>query len=191
MITLNKSVAFLLIDYQNDFGDYGSIKTSGSREKIKDINLLLKRFYDKKLLTIASLDTHPDNHKSFKKNGGIWPVHCVRNSIGWKIINGVNLSLITKYIYKGENTNAECYSAFEDEFGNETELHKYLIKNKIKILYIGGIALEYCVIETIKSALKFNYKVILDMKITIYINKNDAISLLKKYKDKIIILNNG
>ena len=32
-----------------------------------------------------TMDSHPENHYSFKENGGIWPKHCVIYTNSWDI----------------------------------------------------------------------------------------------------------
>ena len=67
----------VVVDLQKDFIDGNLPATDGTRvvEPIK--NVLTK--FDKVYFT---LDWHPWNHCSFKANGGIWPQHCVRYTVG-------------------------------------------------------------------------------------------------------------
>ena len=64
---------------------------------------------------IVTADRHPVDHCSFKRNGGIWPIHCVADSIGAAIWQPVMDALIdysggVTILHKGKQPNKEEYS---------------------------------------------------------------------------------
>ena len=72
----------LIVDPQNDFIT-GSLAVEGAKEKMMYLSDYINSVeYDYIFIT---MDTHPENHMSFKENGGIWPKHCVAGTNGWCI----------------------------------------------------------------------------------------------------------
>src|SRR3989338_6276881 len=58
------------------------------------------------------------------------------------------------------DAEADSYSAFQGVYDNKgTDLKKALTNLKIKILFIGGLATDYCVKATALDALRLGYKV--------------------------------
>ena len=117
---------------------------------------------------IFTKDSHGLKHCSFKENGGIWPVHCVWNSIGEGI--PVELLMAAKdygIAPKGGNDHEEEYGAFSDdmeffyniEFAVDIEgicsksFRGYC--DDVDELVVCGIAGDYCVVETLKNIIKW------------------------------------
>jgi len=59
-------------------------------------------------------------------------------------------------IYKAINADCEAYSAFQD-----TLLHRHLQAIGVRRLFIGGLATDYCVLNTVKDARTLGYDVCL------------------------------
>ena len=163
--------ALLIVDAQNDFLPGGSLEVPQGDVIIPVINDLQNRFNH----IVATRDWHPANHGSFASNhpghaigdiiklDGIdqilWPDHCIQGSPGAELSSKLNQSMIEKVFFKGKNPNVDSYSAFFDNGHKiQTELHGYLQKNKIKQLYIGGLAADVCVYFTVKDALQLGYE---------------------------------
>ena len=108
----NYETNLIVIDTQNDFIE-GSLAVDNTNEIIPKINNLLQEDFIK---IYFSLDWHPYNHTSFKKYGGLWPKHCVKNTWGSKIHKDIKYnSYIHGTIYKGTNKNYEQYSALSKD----------------------------------------------------------------------------
>ena len=108
---------------------------------------------------MATRDWHPKETKHFKKFGGQWPEHCVENTTGAKFHPRLKLPPNTIIISKGMDPEADSYSAFQGSYDKRTEFKKVLINLKIKTLFVGGLATDYCVKSTVLDALKLGYKV--------------------------------
>ena len=100
----------LIVDPQNDFIT-GTLAVKEANEKMMQLASYIKQHnYDYVYIT---LDSHPQNHCSFEENGGIWPIHCVLETNGWKIpkyLSQVLKDVYSLYFLKGTHSNKEEYS---------------------------------------------------------------------------------
>ncbi|QCE33961.1 isochorismatase family protein [Acetobacteraceae bacterium] len=163
-LVMSSNSALLVVDMQNDFMPWGALPVPKSSEIIPLINeaLISPRF----ALKIASKDAHPKDHVSFENNGvSGWPVHCVENSQGFEFPSLLKKEKFDFVIRKGRLKESDSYSAFYNAPGQQTELLDRLNEKQISDLFICGIALEYCVKETVLDALrnKFNVFVLKDL----------------------------
>lgn len=148
--------ALVAIDVQNDFYSGGSLEVPGGDEIVPVMNQYIDLFLTKGLPVFATRDWHPENHISFKEQGGPWPVHCVAGSKGAQFHPELHLPDSTVVISTATKAEREAYSGFE-----ETGLNDRLKAAGIRRLLIGGLATDYCVLFTVKDALKNGYEVIL------------------------------
>lgn len=141
-------MAIVIIDCQNDFIT-GTMAVRGAKEAIKNINKLLSK--NKDINIIFTKDWHPQNHCSFKENGGQWPTHCVQYTNGANIDMSLFENINTSYtvVLKGQNPLIEEYGAFSNDFPFSGE----------EELIICGIAGDFCVKESIKNLLHFPIKI--------------------------------
>lgn len=153
---LQSGDALLIIDLQNDFLPGGALAVSGGDEVVKPINQAIDLFRQRNLPLFATRDWHPLNHISFKKEGGIWPPHCVAGSRGALFSPDLIISPEVTVISKGTNKGVEGYSGFEG-----TDLDSLLKKQNIRRLFIGGLATDYCVLNTVRDAIKRGFQLFL------------------------------
>jgi len=59
-------------------------------------------------------------------------------------------------ISKGTHASRDDYSAFQ-----ETDLNERLHELQITRLFVGGLPTDYCVFNTVKDALRHDYRVVL------------------------------
>jgi len=141
----------IVVDMQHDFANpAGSLYVKNGEKIIPSINYLISKFKSEnpENFIIASRDWHPLNHMSFKDNGGEWPVHCVANEKGSKlVIDENNIDII---INKGKDKNKEEYSCIL------TDKIKDLIKSYDEI-YVCGLAGDFCVKNTIDALSSLAY----------------------------------
>lgn len=152
----------LIVDPQNDFIT-GTLPVLGAKEKMMKLaDYIQKKGIEYNIVNIT-LDSHPDNHSSFKENGGIWPKHCVMHTNGWgvpeylddalKELNQVSQNVIINIFTKGTLAEKEEYSIFDNEKDGVTLKNdiKRLIQSGEVYIDVCGIAGDYCVLETIKG----------------------------------------
>ncbi|WP_456342331.1 nicotinamidase [Thermovibrio sp.] len=146
--------ALIVVDMQKDFSSGGSLPVKGAEEIVHVINSYISLFREKGLPIFATRDWHPENHVSFKDNGGIWPRHCVQWSRGAEFIDGLELPPDTFIINKGDKPELEAYSGFQG-----TLLDSLLRERGVKRLFVCGVATDYCVKNTALGGLNLGYQV--------------------------------
>ncbi len=147
--------ALLFIVVQNDFLPGGCLGVAGGNEAIHVINRYIAAFHDRGLPIIASRDWHPRNHCSFEMRGGIWPPHCIAGTQGAAFASNLRLPCDTLVVSKATTSEQEAYSAFEG-----TELCARLRDLGTRRLFVGGLATEYCVLFTVRDALRLGFRVL-------------------------------
>ena len=154
--TLKKGDALLIVDVQNDFLPGGSLAVKGGENIIAPFNQYIEAVQAKALPILATRDWHPPNHCSFKEQGGPWPPHCVVDSKGAEFPSELRLPPSAVVISKGMQVEKDAYSGFE-----ETDLDERLRSAHIHRVLIGGLATDYCVLNTVRDAIKHGYEVLL------------------------------
>jgi nicotinamidase/pyrazinamidase len=154
MTTLQAGDALIIVDVQNDFLPGGSLAVPAGDQVVPPLNDLIEKAGRKNLPVFATRDWHPENHSSFQANGGTWPPHCVRETPGAEFSPDLRLPADVTVISKATAVEQDAYSGFEG-----TDLHDRLQKLGVTRLFIGGLATDYCVLNTVKDALKHGYQV--------------------------------
>ena len=173
----------VVVDAQNDFID-GSLACQNSENALKNI---VKFLNDKKAdRAVYSMDWHSKENKSFKRNGGIWPDHCVASEEGAELSSEFQKIEDEKLRPNEEN---EYKKGLDDEV---EEYSAYFAKNKDKqAIYeidsdefiICGFASEYCVRETILELKKNNKNVSVFLAGIAYVDYEDHKKNIEELKD--------
>ncbi len=148
--------ALLIVDVQNDFLPGGSLAVPGGDEVIPVFNKYLELFKAKGLPVFVTRDWHPKDHCSFEEQGGIWPVHCMAATAGSRFPSDLHLPDFATIISKAVTVEKDAYSGFEG-----TDLVERLNRAGVRRLLIGGLATDYCVLNTVKDALNNGFGVLL------------------------------
>ncbi len=152
--------ALLVVDVQNDFADpAGSLYVRGGEQVVPLIDAESARARDAGAPVFYSQDWHPETTPHFQKDGGVWPVHCVRDSWGAEL--HPDLSVDGPVVRKGSN-GEDGYSAFSmrDPVTGETrptELASLLAESAVTRVVICGLATDYCVKATVLDARGHGY----------------------------------
>ncbi|MEW5781089.1 MAG: isochorismatase family protein [Pseudomonadota bacterium] len=153
-LTLTAQDALLIVDVQNDFLPGGALAVPAGDAVIAPLNRWIERFRAAGLPIIASRDWHPVDHCSFAPQGGPWPPHCIAGSAGAAFAAALALPDDAWVISKATTKDAEAYSAFAG-----TDLDTRLQGRGIRRLFVGGLATDYCVKNTVLDALRLGYAV--------------------------------
>ncbi len=154
MADYDDRTALIIVDVQNDFADpAGSLYVAGGEEVVPLLNAEADRARSTGALVAYTQDWHPPVTPHFEKDGGIWPVHCVRDT--WGAQFHPDLRVDGEVIRKGTG-GEDGYSGFtcrDPETGVETPtgLAALLRERGIARLVVGGIATDYCVQETVRD----------------------------------------
>lgn len=162
---LSSSDALLITDIQKDFLPGGALPVANGDEIVPVLNEYAKRFSEADLLVFASRDWHPPNHCSFKAQGGPWPPHCVRNTEGAEFSGDLQLPQVTTIISKATDPDREAYSVFDG-----TDFNEALKAHGVQRLFVGGLATDYCVVNTVTDAVKLGFKAVVLMDATLGID---------------------
>lgn len=145
--------ALIAVDVQNDFCPGGALGVERGDEVVAPLNRLIKEFLSRGDLVVKSRDWHPPQTKHFAAYGGTWPVHCVQNTRGAKfhsdLIDDPRILIVSKGL--GDEDN---YSAFDG-----TNLASLLRERGVTEVWVGGLATDYCVKNTVLDALREGFRV--------------------------------
>ena len=148
--------ALLIVDVQNDFLPGGSLAVPRGDEVVTALNSYLHIFASRNLPVYATRDWHHARHCSFRDHGGIWPSHCVAGTRGAELAKALQLPPSAVIISKATTPEQDAYSGFQG-----TDLDQRLRAANIRRLFIGGLATDYCVLNTVRDALRLGYRVLL------------------------------
>ena len=145
--------ALIVVDVQNDFCPGGSLAVERGDEVVAPLNRLIEEFLGRGEPVFKSRDWHPARTKHFAAYGGTWPVHCVQNTRGAEfhpeLLDDPRIQIISKGT--GDEDN---YSAFDG-----TDLASLLRRQGVTEVFVGGLATDYCVKNTVLDALREGFKV--------------------------------
>ena len=147
--------ALLIIDLQNDFLSGGALAEPDGDAVIAPLQAWANRFALHGLPVLATRDCHPADHRSFREQGGPWPAHCVAGSWGAAVTPALKLPPTALIIDKPCRADLETYDGFSG-----TRLNATLRQQHIRRLWVGGLATDYCVLNTVLAGLRFGYEVI-------------------------------
>jgi nicotinamidase/pyrazinamidase len=163
--------ALILIDIQNDFMPGGALPVSAAHQIIPVLNKAQQKFD----LIVATKDWHPSNHGSFALNHPnakvgeavlldglpqiLWPAHCVQQSAGADFVAKLNTEKLSKIFHKGVDSRIDSYSGFYDNaHRRSTGLGEFLQEQGVQIVFIGGLATDYCVKYSVLDACQLGFQ---------------------------------
>jgi nicotinamidase/pyrazinamidase len=149
----DKKRALIVVDVQNDFCPGGALAVAHGDEVVAPLNKLIEEFLRKGEPVFKSRDWHPEKTKHFAVYGGTWPVHCVQNTQGAEFHPDLMDEIHIRVISKGLG-DEDCYSAFDG-----TNLALELRRLGVEEVWVGGLATDYCVKNTVLDALKEGFRV--------------------------------
>jgi nicotinamidase/pyrazinamidase len=153
--------ALLIVDVQNDFCPGGSLPVPDGNEVVPILSELARRFSSSRWPVYASRDWHPSETKHFKPYGGLWPPHCVAGTYGSEFHPDLQLPESTIVMSKGEDPDKDAYSAFQARDDQGVSLKESFLRRGVEIIFVGGLATDYCVKETVLDGLREGFQVFL------------------------------
>ena len=155
-IQLRRADALVIVDVQNDFIPGGSLAVPHGDEVVPVLNRYIEAFDAAGLAVFATRDWHPGDHCSFKSQGGSWPSHCVSGTLGAAFVPALALPASAVIISKATERDRDAYSGFAG-----TELEAKLRQIGALQLFVGGLATDYCVVNTVRDARALGFGVML------------------------------
>jgi nicotinamidase/pyrazinamidase len=148
-----KKRALIVVDVQNDFCPGGSLAVEHGDEVVAPLNKLMEEFLERGEPVFKSRDWHPPQTKHFSDYGGTWPIHCVQNTRGAEFHPNLLDDKHIRVVSKGLG-DEDSYSAFDG-----TDLALQLQRLGIEEVWVGGLATDYCVKNTVLDALRHGFRV--------------------------------
>ena len=162
--------ALIVVDVQNDFCPGGSLAVAEGNEVVAPLNKLMKEFLDRGEPVYKTRDWHPEKTKHFAAYGGTWPVHCVQNTSGAEfhsdLLDDPRITVISK--------------GFDG-----TQLAQLLREDDVKEIWVGGLATDYCVKQTVLDGVRSGFKVkaLADSMRAVNVNPDDGQKAIQEMKE--------
>ena len=166
------SSALIIVDVQRDFLPGGALGVPDGHRVIRPLIAMGDSYMvDHVVLT---RDWHPADHVSFSDEPQFkdrsWPAHCVQDTWGAEIDSEIMEAFPNAPIFsKGFQSDTEAYSGFYgrdlDRLDEDVSHLAYLLGAlDVGHVYVGGLALDYCVAATVLDAYSagFNATVLID-----------------------------
>ncbi len=153
---IDNRAALIVVDLQNDFCRGGALAVPDGDAVIPVLNSYIALFMEAGAPVFFTRDWHPSDHISFKAQGGPWPPHCVQNTEGAAFHPKLAMPEDARIISAGFLQDKQGYSGFE-----ETDLAEKLKALSVRTLFVGGLATDYCIKNTVLDALSKGFEVYL------------------------------
>ena len=150
-MTWSPTTALVVVDVQNDFADpAGGLYVRGGEQVVAAANDAVQQALSAGAPVVYTQDWHPADTPHFAKDGGTWPVHCVRDT--WGAAFHPRLDIRGEVVRKGEH-GEDGYSGFtmrDPATGRTTptRLAELLRTAGATDLVVLGLATDYCVRAT-------------------------------------------
>ena len=160
MTRYDAATALVVVDVQNDFADaQGGLYVRGGEQVVPLLSAEAATARAWGALVVCTQDWHPADTPHFAKDGGTWPVHCVGGTWGAELHPGLDAP--GERVRKGTG-GEDGYSGFtvrDPVTGEErrTPLEALLRDRGVERLVVGGIATDYCVLETVLDAVRLGF----------------------------------
>jgi nicotinamidase/pyrazinamidase len=177
-MTGDKKRALIVVDVQNDFCPGGSLAVAHGDEVVEPLNELIDQFLAAGEPVYETRDWHLPQTKHFAAYGGTWPVHCVQETHGAQFHPKLKQDPRIRVVSKGLG-DTDCYSAFD-----ETDLSDELQRLGVTEVWVGGLATDYCVKNTVLDALKhgFEVKAVENAMKAVELNPGDGASAIEEMR---------
>ncbi len=170
--TYSPATALVVVDLQRDFADpAGSLYVRGGEDTVAGIADEVAAAQAAGATVVYTQDWHPASTPHFAKDGGIWPVHCVIDSAGAALVDG--LPVVGPVVRKGSGPE-DGYSGFsvknlDTGSVRGTELSTILDENGVMSIIVVGLAGDWCVKATAIDGVALGYEVTVPLALTRFV----------------------
>jgi len=163
MAEYDAKTALIVVDMQNDFADpRGALYVRGGEDVLPVANAEIAKARAAGALVVYTQDWHPPSTPHFAKDGGTWPVHCVRGTWGAELHADLDVSaapdagdgdaagVTLRKVVRTGTGDEDGYSAFEasPDPAEPSRLERLLREHGMERLVVLGLATDYCVRAT-------------------------------------------
>jgi len=185
ILTLQGSDALVVVDIQYDFIPGGTLSVTGGDLVIEPLNHAITVFHDRNLPIFFTRDWHPSHHCSFEENNGSWPPHCVQGTKGAEFVSTLFMPDDAVIISKGAHLEYDQYSTAFGVDDQGRTLESILHGLDVKRVFIGGLATDYCVLNSVTDLKKegFDVFVLRDGSAAVNVHPGDEQRALETMKE--------
>jgi len=158
MAEYDARTALIVVDMQNDFADpRGALYVRGGEDVLPVANAEIAKARAAGALVVYTQDWHPPSTPHFAKDGGTWPVHCVRGTWGAELHPDLDVpaeadegGVTLRKVVRTGTGDEDGYSAFEasPDPDEPSRLERLLREHGVERLVVLGLATDYCVRAT-------------------------------------------
>jgi nicotinamidase/pyrazinamidase len=158
--------ALVVVDVQVDFADpAGGLYVAGGEEVLPVVNAEVAAARAAGSPVVYTQDWHPPHTPHFAQDGGVWPVHCVRDTSGAQF--HPDLVVAGPVVRKGTE-GEDGYSGFSTRHPvsgetSATDLGEILDAQQVRRIVVAGLAGDYCVKETALDGVRLGYDVVVPL----------------------------
>lgn len=168
-LLLRSADALLIVDVQHDFLPGGALAVPHGDAVLAPLNRAIDLCAGQGVAVFATRDWHPIDHCSFKARGGPWPPHCIAGTPGAEFADGLRLGSDARVVSKGTEPGREAYSGFAG-----TDLEQRLRGAGVRRLVVGGLATDYCVLQTVLDGRRLGFDVVVLRDAIAAVDKRDG-----------------
>jgi nicotinamidase/pyrazinamidase len=171
------TTALVVVDVQHDFADPdGGLYVRGGEEVVPVVNAEIAAARAAGAPVLYTQDWHPPTTPHFAKDGGVWPVHCVRDTWGAEFHEDLDVDgpVVRKGVDGGDGYSG--FSVRDPVSGeeDETQLGHLLREAGVRRIVIVGLAGDYCVRTTALDARRLGYEVVVPLAATRFVELEDG-----------------
>jgi nicotinamidase/pyrazinamidase len=173
------TTALIVVDVQNDFADpEGGLYVAGGDAVVPVVNAEIEAAAQADALVAYTQDWHPPDTPHFAKDGGVWPVHCVRDTWGAQLHPDLRVEPSAPVVRKGVD-GGDGYSGFSvrDPISGEesaTELGRILREAGVTRVVVTGLAGDVCVKATALDAREAGWDVLVPLAATAFVELSEG-----------------
>jgi nicotinamidase/pyrazinamidase len=171
------TTALVVVDVQHDFADPdGGLYVAGGEEVVPVVNDEVAAARAAGAPVIYTQDWHPESTPHFEKDGGVWPVHCVRDTWGAELHRDlvVDGPIVRKGVDGGDGYSG--FSVRDPVSGAETatQLGRLLEEAHVRRVVVTGLAGDVCVKATALDARELGYEVVVPLAATRFVELEEG-----------------
>jgi nicotinamidase/pyrazinamidase len=167
----DEMTALVVVDVQNDFADpEGGLYVRGGEELVEPVNAQVRAALAAGATVVYTQDWHPPSTRHFAKDGGVWPVHCVRDTWGAELHPSLHVEGTVVRKGTGGEDGYSGFSVRDPVTGAKAPtVLEAAIPHSVRHLVVVGLAGDYCVKDTALDGRRLGYDVTFPLRLTRFV----------------------